>query len=119
MANANPSPARRLERWVHWALLTGLVASGLLLALGLITALASGRPRPEGPPPPLALVIRAAVRGEGVGLIDLGLLALIGTPLLRVAVLAIGWAVERQWIFVAVALTVLGLLLLSFTLGVG
>jgi uncharacterized membrane protein len=110
---------RRLERWVHWTLLRGLVVSGLLLVAGLVVALARGQPRPVGLPPSLRSVLSGAIRGEGVDLLDLGLLALISTPVARVAVLAVGWALNREGRFAAVALVVLGLLGLGFALGVG
>jgi uncharacterized membrane protein len=49
----------------------------------------------------------------------LGLLILIGTPVLRVAVLAVGWWMMGDRRFAAVALTVLALLGLSLALGLG
>jgi uncharacterized membrane protein len=111
--------SHRLERWVHWSLLTGILVSGFLLALGLVVSLARGGPRPPGPPPNLAEVFRLAIRGRGVDLLDLGLLALIGTPIVRVFVLAVGWGLAGERRFLAVALVVLGLLGLSFALGTG
>jgi uncharacterized membrane protein len=41
------------------------------------------------------------------------------TPILRVVVLLAGWAIDREWRFSAVALTVLALLIASLLLGVG
>jgi uncharacterized membrane protein len=67
----------------------------------------------------LANVVRDALRGDGIDLIDLGLLALISTPALRVAVLALAWAREREWRFAGVAIAVLALLALGMVLGVG
>jgi uncharacterized membrane protein len=107
----------RLERWVHWTLLGGVAASGFLLALGLILALAEGQRRPKGSPPPLSEVIGAAARGSGVDLIDLGLLGSMVTPLLRVAVLAAGWLTAGDRKFAAVAGVVMVLLGMSLALG--
>src|SRR5206468_3862654 len=98
---------------------SGIVLSGVLLSLGLALSLARNVPRPEGHPPPLATVFRLAFRGQGVDLLDLGLLALIGTPIVRVFVLAVGWGLAGERRFMAVALVVLALLGLSFALGVG
>jgi uncharacterized membrane protein len=112
-----PRP-NRLQRLVHLSLLAGVAVSGVLLAAGLVVALVSGQPRPEGPAPPVAAVLRSAARGDGVGLLDAGLLLLIATPVLRVAVLAVGWGVEGSWRFAAVAVLVLGLLALGLVLGI-
>jgi hypothetical protein len=111
--------SRRLGLWVHRSLVAGLALGGLLMAGGLVLALAEGRPRPEGPPPRIGAVLRAAAGGDGVALMDLGLLVLMATPVVRVAVLAVGWGWEREWRFVAVALAVLALLGLSIAMGVG
>jgi hypothetical protein len=108
-----------LRHAVHWALLGGLAASGLLLAVGLVVALVGKSPRPEGPPPSIAALLRGAARGDGTDLMELGLLVLIATPVLRVAVLAAGWAREGEIRFATVAGAVLALLALSFVLGVG
>jgi hypothetical protein len=109
----------RLEHWVHLSLLTGLLFSGSLLVWGLVVTLVDGQPRPEVPPPPLRDVVSAASSGNGVALIYVGLLVLIGTPILRVAVLALGWGVAGNRRFLAVSLAVLTLLGVSFFLGVG
>ena len=116
-----PSPAtrHRLEHWVHWSLLTGLTISGLFLMAGLVIALTSHQERPLGPPPPLGTLFQGAMHGNGVDLLDLGLLALVCTPILRVAVLALGWGTAGDYRFAVVALVVLGLLVLSLCLGVG
>ena len=116
---AETDDPHRLEHWVHWSLLSGLVLERLLLALGLGLALIRGGPRPEEPPPALTMLLRGAVRGEGVDLLDLGLLILIGTPVLRVAVLAAGWGRAGDRRFAAIALTVLALLGLSMAPGLG
>jgi uncharacterized membrane protein len=41
------------------------------------------------------------------------------TPILRVLVLAIGWLLEKEWRFAAIALCVLALLATSVVLGTG
>jgi uncharacterized membrane protein len=48
------------------------------------------------------------------GVIQLGLLLLIATPVLRVAFSVLGFARQRDWLYVLLTLIVLGLLLYSF-----
>ncbi len=53
-------------------------------------------------------------RGRGQGLIQLGLLLLIATPIARVAFSVVGFAIERDRLYVAFTLIVLAVLLYSF-----
>jgi uncharacterized membrane protein len=55
------------------------------------------------------------LRGEAF--IIVGLLLLIATPVMRVAVSVVAFLLERDWIFVAITSVVLALLILSFFLG--
>lgn len=77
----------RLDRVIEIALTLGLLASGTLLVFGLVWS------HP------------AALRA--------GIVILMFTPVLRVAVVAVGLAVERDWTFVAISLWILGVLLSS------
>jgi uncharacterized membrane protein len=52
-------------------------------------------------------------RGRGQGLIQLGLLLLIATPIARVAFSVAGFAIERDRLYVAFTLIVLAILLYS------
>jgi hypothetical protein len=120
MAGAGRRPrARGLERAVHRSLLGGLLASGLLLVAGLAIVLATGEQRGAGPPPPFATLLAGAAAGRGVAIVDVGLLILMLTPALRVAVLGFGWARARELRFALVAASVLALLVVSVLLGVG
>ncbi len=60
-------------------------------------------------------ILRDAAALSGRGLIQLGLLALVATPVARVALSLVVFAVQRDRIYVAVTLLVLALLLLSLT----
>jgi uncharacterized membrane protein len=115
---ADLGEAHRLEVWVHRSLLAGLVVSGLMLIVGLTLALLRGQVGPQGQPPPPDSLIRRAARGDGVAWLDLGLISLIATPILRVIVLAVGWGLAGERRFAAVATTVLALLVLGLVLGV-
>lgn len=115
----DPRQAAPLARVVHLVLLIGVVAAGLLLAIGLVVAVALGQPRPIGGPAPIHTLPSRLTAGEGIALIELGVLTLVLTPAVRVAVLAIGWAAAGERRFAAVAGTVLALLALSVWLGLG
>ena len=58
-------------------------------------------------------VIQSVIVGGGRGLIQLGLLLLIATPIARVAFSVVGFAIERDRLYVAFTLIVLAVLLYS------
>jgi uncharacterized membrane protein len=57
--------------------------------------------------------IHSVMNGRGRGLIQLGLLFLIATPIGRVAFSIAGFAVERDWMYVGFTVIVLAILLYS------
>jgi uncharacterized membrane protein len=59
-------------------------------------------------------IVDFALQLHSRGFIQLGLLILIATPVARVAFSVIGFAGERDWLYVGVTLTVLALLLCGF-----
>ncbi|MGA8540828.1 MAG: DUF1634 domain-containing protein [Terriglobales bacterium] len=70
----------------------------------------------RGEPPEyraIRAVIRNAMNGRGRGLIQLGLLLLIATPIARVAFSVVGFAIERDRMYVGFTLIVLAILLYS------
>ena len=91
----------RLERWLGKTLGAGTMFATTLLALGLL----------------LQLV------GVNAGLSDrlsrAGLIVLMATPVARVLISVAEYAGQRDWPFLALTLTVLGMLMVSFFLGVG
>ncbi len=58
-------------------------------------------------------VIHSAFSGRGRGLIQLGLLLLIATPIGRVAFSVVGFSIERDWMYVGFTVIVLTILLYS------
>jgi len=58
-------------------------------------------------------VIQSVINGRGRGLIQLGLLLLIATPIARVAFSVVGFAIERDRMYVAFTVIVLAILLYS------
>ena len=54
---------------------------------------------------------------EGTGIIQLGILLLILTPLVRIIFAMIGYVKEKDYTYVIVSLIVLGIMLVSFLMG--
>jgi uncharacterized membrane protein len=61
----------------------------------------------------LPAIVHGAVGGQALALIQLGILVLIATPVARVLFSMLGFALERDWLYVGVTAVVLGLLLYS------
>lgn len=55
-------------------------------------------------------VVRAALGGSALAMIQLGVLAMIATPVARVAFAVVGFAKLRDWRFAGISLVVLALL---------
>lgn len=122
-----PSPGQwdddAIERLLARLLRGGVaLATLLVLAGGVIFLLHSGGATPrysrfEGEPAELSNVtgiIRWALRGDGRGLIQLGLVVLVATPVLRVAGSLIAFVVLRDRTYIV--LTSIVLLLLASSL---
>jgi len=74
----------------------------------------------RGQPPELrsvAGVFASAQALTGEGLIEVGLLLLIATPIARVALSAVLFARQRDWLYVGITLLVLALLTYSLLAG--
>ena len=106
-----------VDRLIHYTLLTGVSMSAVLLMVGLFIVLVHGTPRPEVTPSP-GEILHLAFRANGVGLIYLGLLLLMTTPIARVIMLIYGYARIGWWRFALVSLLVLLLLGTGFALGI-
>src|SRR5688500_19739052 len=83
--NGDDSEISGLERLLGRLMLIGVTISGVSLATGLVLWLTSGR---------------------GTRLLEVGLIALMGTPMLRVAVSLIEAVRRRDWFFVGATLAV-------------
>ncbi len=105
----------RLAPVVRRTLQVGLTAAVALMLLGGILAVTKQPakfPRDSG-------MFSRAMQGDSSSILNLGLLALMLTPVARVLVLAIGWMMNRDWTFSVVAFCVLAMLVLSVLLGTG
>jgi hypothetical protein len=103
----------RDRRLVQWILRAGLTTAVALLVTGTVIDLGQG----IRDTPPVKLFEIAAVPYTGERVMALGVLVLGLTPGLRVVALLILWARRRDYIFAAVAATVVALLALSALLG--
>ncbi len=132
-STADPSAAalmKRFELLVSRMLLGGVAISMATVFLGLLVMFAhhpdylrsaADLRRLTSPgaasPKTIADVARGVVAGRGQAVVTLGLLLLIATPILRVAVSAIAFALQRDRIYTAISAAVLAVLLISFLLG--
>ncbi len=103
-----------VERWVGRTLRFGVwTSAGLMIAGLLLTWLSAGSLRLPSENPSPGEVFRGLFAGspDPVTLMFAGLLLLMLTPFLRVLTAAVGFAVEKDWRFVLVALVVFAMLL--------
>jgi uncharacterized membrane protein len=115
------------------ALLGGLLRTGVLLAAAIVALggalylakYGAGTPAYgefRGEPADLRSVggiVRAALELRGRGLIQLGLLVLIATPVARVGFSMYAFFRQRDWKYVVITGVVLGLLVASLSGGIG
>jgi uncharacterized membrane protein len=114
---------RRLETIIGRLLQIGvLAAAATVLAGGVLYLFQNHSARVDyrifvpGNPDLLTLsgIVRSAIHFESLGLIQFGLLLLIATPVARVALAVVGFALERDRLYAVVSLIVL--LILAFSL---
>lgn len=98
-----------------------LLSAAFVLSGGLIYLVRHGASAPDyrmfhGEPTDLSTlsgILSYALSVHGRGIIQLGLLILIATPVARVAFSVVAFALERDRLYVAITLVVLSVLLLS------
>lgn len=122
MAEPTLHSDKRMDLWMAALLRTGVILSAaLVLAGGVLYLTRHPGPAPnyhvfQGEPSELRTIpgiVHEAMALHGRGLIQLGLLLLIATPVARVAFSLIVFLYERDWTYVVVTLIVLALLLYS------
>jgi uncharacterized membrane protein len=127
-----PEPMRRVrtEILISTLLRVGVSLSAVLLVLGIVlTFVGHGSYLTSGKsldhltgasasfPHSLGSVIDGAVTGNGPSVVLIGLLVLVATPVVRVALSVLVFVLEHDRTFVAITLGVLSMLMLSFVLG--
>jgi uncharacterized membrane protein len=115
-----------MELWVGNLLRAGVfLAAAIVLAGGIIYLVRHGGEMPNyrifhGQPSELRFVsgiLHVAALLSGRGVIQLGFLVLIATPVMRVLVSGVAFALQRDWLYVVVVLLVLAVLLYSLIFG--
>ena len=108
----------RAETLISWLLRIGVGISAALAVAGMVVIIVHHPAHVIGMTMHNPREVFAAIRaGHGQGIAMLGLLLLIATPVMRVA-LSIGLFLrERDYAFALITTTVLLLLILSFALG--
>jgi uncharacterized membrane protein len=126
----SPAPTlqqdQRMDQIMAVLLRTGvLLAAGLVLVGGVIFLARHPQPTTnyrvfQGEPEELRTItgiLREALHLRGRGLIQLGLLLLIATPVARVLFSVFAFLYERDWTYVVVTILVLSLLTYSLFFG--
>jgi len=124
-------PSRTLEDIVARILLTGVLVSAAIIAIGLALLIPPGTGKHAlltqllsdhvvyvaDLPHSLRAFVNDVVRGRPVAVIFLGLLVLIFTPILRVIGAGIYFAATGERLYALISLLIVLLLLLGFALG--
>jgi uncharacterized membrane protein len=109
---------RQAELIISNVLRGGVLLSGAIILIGVVifyVRYQSGRTvQYQTYPHTLATVGQQLAQGKAVAIIMLGLLILLATPVMRVAVSIVAFMLERDWRYVVITTIVLAILLTSF-----
>ncbi len=134
-----PDPLTRMELVISYGLRIGVLLSAAVILIGVLQFASSrdtgyARLLPHhladliayhpksGPgvfPTTLPEVVRGAIEARPYAIIGLGLLLLILTPIVRVALSILFFLSERDWLYTGITLLVFCILLLSLVTGIG
>jgi uncharacterized membrane protein len=115
---------KSFETWIGRLLRVGVIlAAAVVLTGGVLHLVKYGIEQPmyriySGEPAELRYVsniFHDAVTLHSRGIIQLGLLILIATPVARVAFSVVAFATEKDWLYVTITLIVLGVLIYSLS----
>jgi len=129
-SESNAEPIGKIELLIRWLLRVGVVTSLSMVFIGLllmfihhpsylVSMVDLQRLTSPGAafPHTLREVVNGLMFGRGQAVVAVGLLLLIVTPIMRVAVSIIAFAVQRDRAFVFITSVVLIILIISFVLG--
>jgi uncharacterized membrane protein len=132
-------PLTRMELIISYALWVGVFLSASIILVGILlfavrqdTGYARVLPhhlkdiltfhQRSGPgffPTSLSAVLLGAMAGKPYAIIELGMLLLILTPIVRVALSVFFFLAQRDWLYVGITLFVLAVLTFSLFSGIG
>lgn len=115
MSTEDQHRVHRDQRAVQLLLRVGLAASVMMMLTGLVMKVVSGSRHSDG----IRLFSMADAASVADATMAIGVLVLAVTPVFRVVALIVLWTRERDWRFVAVAVTVVVVLGLAVLLGHG
>ncbi|HEX5441705.1 MAG TPA: DUF1634 domain-containing protein [Ktedonobacterales bacterium] len=113
---------RQTELVISHVLRGGVIASAAVILLGVLwfyLQMAITGHAALGYPHTFGGIIRRLAHGEPLALVALGLLILLLTPILRVAISIVVFALEHDWRYTIITALVLVILLISLVLGRG
>lgn len=118
-------PDRRLrqtELVISHVLRGGVVVSAAIIFVGVVwfyLQMAIAGPVTLAYPHSFSGIFRRLFHGQPLAMVALGLLILLLTPILRVAISIVVFALEHDWLYTVITITVLIILLVSLLLGRG
>ena len=132
-------PLTRMEMAISYALRAGVFLSAAVILVGILsfavrqnTGYARVQPnhlrdiltfhKTSGPgffPTTLPAVLQGAIAGKPYAIIGLGMILLILTPVVRVALSVLFFLSQRDWLYVGITLFVLAVLTFSLFSGIG
>ncbi len=115
---------RQADLIISYVLRGGVLLSAAIITLGVVLFYArflalGGQIGQVTYPHTVSAVFVGLGRGDPLAVITLGLLVLLLTPVLRVLVSLVTFAMERDWRYTGITLLVFIILLVSFLLGQG
>lgn len=113
---ATPAPLSAFQRFVERLLFGAVALCVALMLTGIVLALLHGDTLPDHVVA-LAAIPAAVTAGDPAAFLSLGLLVLIGTPVLRVGGALVQFGLQRDWRYVAVTGGVLAVMGISLLLG--
>jgi uncharacterized membrane protein len=102
--------SERMNRTMYLVLVTGMVLSFSFMIIGLLMYAINPT---EGTTLPLDQILDGIVHGNPIAVLDLGIVLLIATPMVRIVAAGITFGIEKDYRFVGIAVFVLAMILVG------